>query len=194
MKRYLIPFIATSLIMMACNDPEPRRPVSVKTGSFIKESIERNKQLLQEEENQILALLEADTLHQYERTANGYWYHLSVQDSATGYYPKENDVVRITYELRNLDSTLIYSREEIGEIEFKVDKEDLFPGLRSGIKLLRQGETASFYFPSALGYGYHGDEDKIGTNVPLMASVTLLEVVEKATDSIQTETNPEINQ
>ncbi|THD66573.1 gliding motility-associated peptidyl-prolyl isomerase GldI [Robertkochia marina] len=184
MKQYLLLLIPVFLMVISCQDPEPRRPVSARTGSFIKESIDRNKKLLEAEEARIKTLIAADSLHHYQRSANGYWYTLEQPDSTTNYYPKENDLVKIAYEIRNLDSTLIYSKESIGEIEFKVDKEALFPGLRTGVKLLREGETALFYFPSAMAYGYHGDEDKIQTNTPLMTWVTLLEVTEKASDSI----------
>lgn len=188
MKKLLVYTLGLSTLLLgACNEPEPRRPVSAKSGSFIRESIERNKKLLEAEEGLITEIVEKDSLHTYQRSSNGYWYYLETTDSTSQYYPQEEDIVRISYELRKLDSTPVYTREEIGEIEFKVDKEAFFPGMRTAVKLLREGETATFLFPSSLAYGYHGDEDKIGTNVPLMASVTLLEVVEKQTDSITTD-------
>ena len=46
-------------------------------------------------------------------------------------------------------------------------------GLRDGIKLMKKGETITFLFPSHMGYGYHGDNEKIGSNEPLMCTVTL---------------------
>lgn len=190
MKRYLFPLIILMLGIASCNTPEPRRPVSARSGSFIKESIARNKKLLREEESMIESIIEADSTRSYERSANGYWYSMLISDTTSKYRPKENDLVRITYELRQLDSTLIYNKEDIGQIEFKVDKEAFFPGLRTGVKILREGESAAFYFPSALAYGYHGDDNKIGTNVPLLASVTLLEVIEKASDSIPQNKTP----
>lgn len=184
MKRSLALTALGAFLLFACNDPEPRRPVSVKTGSFIKQSIERNRKLLQSEEALILALIEKDSLHEYQRSANGYWYYLESPDSTKTYQPAEGDIVRITYDLRDLNNTPLYTREEIGNVEFKVDKEALFPGIRTAVKLLHEGETGIFYFPSAMGYGYHGDDNKIGTNVPLAASVTLLEIVAKQSDSL----------
>ena len=74
--------------------------------------------------------------------------------------------------------------DEIGVKTYVVDKEELFPGLRNSIKLLREGEAATFFFPSSLGYGYHGDNAKIGPNVPLIATINLL-TLEKQVDSIQ---------
>lgn len=46
-------------------------------------------------------------------------------------------------------------------------------GLRDGIKLMRKNEKVNFLFPSHMGYGYHGDDKKIGTNQPLICTVTL---------------------
>ena len=57
-----------------------------------------------------------------------------------------------------------------------MDKQELFTGLREGLKLMRSGETVTFLFPSQKAYGYYGDENKIGTNVPLICEVTLLDI------------------
>jgi FKBP-type peptidyl-prolyl cis-trans isomerase len=41
---------------------------------------------------------------------------------------------------------------------------------------MNEGETVTFLFPSHMGYGYHGDNDRIGTNVPLVCTVTLNDI------------------
>jgi FKBP-type peptidyl-prolyl cis-trans isomerase len=46
-------------------------------------------------------------------------------------------------------------------------------GLRHGIKLMRKKEKVTFLFPSHMGYGYHGDNRRIGTNEPLIYTVQL---------------------
>lgn len=46
-------------------------------------------------------------------------------------------------------------------------------GLRDGIKLMHKTEKVNFLFPSHMGYGYHGDDKKIGTNQPIIVTVTL---------------------
>ena len=87
------------------------------------------------------------------------------------------------YSILSLTNDTIYSFNDIGTVTYKVDKQDLFLGLRSSVKLLKENETATFLYPSSLGYGYHGDDNKIGTNVPLKAVVSILNV-EKEKDSI----------
>jgi FKBP-type peptidyl-prolyl cis-trans isomerase len=46
-------------------------------------------------------------------------------------------------------------------------------GLRDGIKLMHKNEKVNFLFPSHMGFGFHGDNKKIGTNQPLLCTVTL---------------------
>ena len=41
--------IVIALMIVACGGPEPRRPIKVKSGSFFKESVERNRLLLAKE-------------------------------------------------------------------------------------------------------------------------------------------------
>ena len=46
-------------------------------------------------------------------------------------------------------------------------------GLRDGIKLMNKNEKVTFVFPSHLGHGYRGDNDRIPPNLPLMVTVSL---------------------
>ncbi|MGB3152236.1 MAG: gliding motility-associated peptidyl-prolyl isomerase GldI, partial [Maribacter sp.] len=159
-----------------CKGPEPRRPVQRKSGSFFKESIERNRKLLQAEEQKIKGIIKNDSLKHYINSSSGSWYYyLAVNDTAT-YTPNINDVVVMNYDILTLDNDTIYSQEEIGNISYRVDKQELFKGLRDAVKLLKVNEKATFLFPSSLAYGYHGDNNKIGTNVPLKSTVSILKI------------------
>ncbi len=171
------------LAAMGCQGPVPRKPVEVRTGSFIKESVERNKKLLALEEEKIHGIIARDTAHSYEASSSGSWYYYINRIEEPAPRPEEKDLVTMNYEIFNLNNDTIYSKEEIGQQSYRVDQQELFPGLRNGIKLLKAGETAVFLFPSSLAFGYHGDNDKIGANVPLRAVVTLL-AIEKQKDTI----------
>ncbi|PKP15054.1 MAG: gliding motility-associated peptidyl-prolyl isomerase GldI, partial [Bacteroidetes bacterium HGW-Bacteroidetes-23] len=52
---------------------------------------------------------------------------------------------------------------------------------RDGIKLMRKNEKVTFLFPSHIAYGYLGDKNRIGPNVPIMCTVTLTDF-EKESD------------
>ncbi|MGB5648105.1 gliding motility-associated peptidyl-prolyl isomerase GldI [Muriicola sp.] len=174
MKKFALLFLFISL--MACKGPEPRKPVKVNSGSFMKESVERNKQLLASEEQLMQEIIQKDSLHTYLATSDGSRYYYDLKNEVATYTPQTDDIVRFTYALFTFNNDTIYSEQEIGLQIYKVDKQELFPGLRSSIKLLKEGEKATFLFPSSLGYGYPGDKNKIGVNVPLKATVTLLTI------------------
>lgn len=162
--------------LSSCGGPEPRRPVEVKSGSFFKQSIERSKQLLAQEEKAIQEIIKADTLHEYTHSASGSWYYFDVKNEQADYIPQPDDLVTMTYNMVNFNNDTIYSREDIGTLKYKVDKQELFAGLRNSIKLLKEGETATFLFPSSLAYGYHGDNKKVGINVPVKSTVSILKI------------------
>jgi hypothetical protein len=60
-------------------------------------------------------------------------------------------------------------------------------GLRDGIKLMHKKEKINFFFTSQMGYGYHGDNKKIGTNQPLFCTVTLRDFMSEDEYKKQTE-------
>jgi gliding motility-associated peptidyl-prolyl isomerase len=168
--------IVILLLIMSCAGPEPRKPVQTKSGSFFKASIERSKRLLQQEEEKIQKIIKADSLKHYSHTASGSWYHYLAVNDSTDYTPKTDDLVVMTYDLLTLENDTIYSQKDIGVVSYKVDKQELFIGLRNAIKLLKEGERATFLFPSSLAFGIHGDANKIGTNVPLKSTVHILKI------------------
>ncbi len=178
-----VTILLLGLVLSRCGGPEPRRPVEVKSGSFFKESVQRSKERLAREEKQIRDIVAKDTAYQYVHSATGSWYHRDVVNAEAKYTPQPDDLVTLTYNLMGFDGDTIYSMDDIGIVTYKVDKQELFPGLRNSVKLLKEGETATFLFPSSLAYGYHGDDKKIGINTPIKSTVSILKI-EKNRDSL----------
>ncbi|MGI9552833.1 MAG: gliding motility-associated peptidyl-prolyl isomerase GldI [Aurantibacter sp.] len=174
--------VLLTVILASCGGPEPRRPVKIKSGSFYKESAERNRQLLEREEKLIQEIIAQDTSRTYVNSASGSWYFLWTKNEGDDYRPHVDDLVTMTYDVLTFDNDTIYSFEDIGILKYKVDKQELFPGLRDAVKLLKENETATFLFPSSLAFGYHGDNDKIGVNVPLKSTVTILKIERQQDD------------
>ena len=172
----MIRIIFIALIFSAfwsCNEPIARKPVSVKSGSYIAESIILNKKIKKREEDFIKKLIETDTANTYLNSGNGFWYRYTKKDSIEGYKPKFGDLVNFNFNLKNFNEEVIYTEKELKNRNYVIDKEELFYGLREGLKLLQAGESAVFYIPSHLAYGYYGDSKKIGGNVPLISEVTV---------------------
>ncbi|MFD2908085.1 gliding motility-associated peptidyl-prolyl isomerase GldI [Flavobacterium ardleyense] len=175
MKPYSYLLIASmALLSASCSkQQQARQPVSHKSGTFIKESIERNKILVASEENLIDSVIKNDTLKQYVASSKGYWYKYDHKIDEALSFPKRGDIVYYEYEIKDLESNVIYSKVETKPQVYYVDKENIMTGLRDGIKLMKKGETVTFLFPSHMAYGYHGDNKKISTNEPLICTVTL---------------------
>lgn len=173
--------IALVLLVFSCKTPEARRPVTVKTGSFIDASVERNKQLNAKEKAFIENLMKQQE-KEYIASGNGFWYYYNNKvENDTLKTPAFGDIVNYDYNVKDMNGSVIYSAEDIKTQTYAMDKEELFTGLREGLKLMKSGETVTFLFPSQKAYGYYGDENKIGTNVPLICEVTVNSITENQT-------------
>jgi len=173
--RSILTILFLGILFTSCSKQQARKPVSQTSGTFMKESIERNKKLIAEEEQLIESIISKDTL-EYIASSKGYWYKYDIKTENDTIFPKRGDIVYYNYELRNLKNELIYTKDELKPKEYFVDKENIMMGLRDGIKLMKKGETVTFLFPSHMAFGYHGDNEKIGSNEPLICTVTLNDI------------------
>ena len=160
---------------MSCSNSQARKPIVRKTSSFMSESIERNKMLNKAEQAVLIQKMESDSLNQYLNSEYGFWYFYNTQKSNEITYPESGDEVFYTHEIKGLDGTVLYSREELGTKSYLIDKEELISGLQDGFKLMKEGEVITFLFPSYKAYGYLGN-DRIEPNQPLIYTVELLKI------------------
>lgn len=161
------------LTLISCKQQQARMPISRSSGEFLNASVERNIKLNKNEENQIQAIIKSNPEVKYIGSKKGYWYHYETKNEIDSITPKKGDVAFFTYEIKDLKGNLIYSQEELKPQTYLVDKQNIMMGLRDGIKLMRKTEKVTFLFPSNMAFGYHGDNDKIGANEPLICTVTL---------------------
>lgn len=167
---YLLP----AILVISCSEPQARRPISHSSGTFMKESIERNKLLVAGEEDDIDAIIKQDTVNTYLASTKGYWYTFLQRNTTDTITPSKGDIAYFDYEVKDILGNVIYSQLELRPQEYYVDKEQkIMMGLRDGIKLMRKNDVATFLFPSHMAYGYHGDNRRIGQNKPLIVTVTL---------------------
>lgn len=172
-KQIAIVFFMLLLISSCKQQQDARRPISQASGSFMKKSIARNKKLVATEETKIQTLIKSNPNVVYLASKKGYWYSYVTRNEIDTLTPKKGDVAFFDYEIKDLKGTIIYSELELRPQIYYVDKQNIMMGLRDGIKLMRKNERVNFLFPSNMGYGYHGDDKKIGTNQPLICTVTL---------------------
>lgn len=171
-KSIVICLVALSLI--ACKQQQQARmPISHSSGVFMKESVERNKKLIKEEEKIIDSIIKSDTVVKYIPSQKGYWYSYVTKNEKDTLRPRKGDVAFFTYDVKDLSGKVIYTEAELKPQTYLVDKQDIMLGLMKGIKIMHKNEKVTFLFPSHIAYGYHGDNNKIGTNQPIICTVTL---------------------
>jgi gliding motility-associated peptidyl-prolyl isomerase len=147
--------------------------VTYQSGSFLDESLKRNLALLKSEEQAIFKIIENDSLNTYFNSSDGFWYHYIQKNNQDTLKPQFGDKLVFTYNLRTFSEDTIYSMTEVGDKTYVMDQQRLMTGLREGLKLMRVGEKVNFLFPSSRAYGFYGDKKRIGSNIPLKATVKL---------------------
>lgn len=184
MNKFLI-ILSLLLIAVGCKTPEARRPVSQNTGSYINQSIARNKKLNKAEEKAIKSIINEHPEKNFIASENGFWYYYNIQDTLAGSTPQVGDLVSFNYNISTLNGTPILTKEEIGDQTYQIDQsnQELMSGLRDGLKLMKPGETVTFLFPSHKAYGYYGFQNKIGSNLPIQSQVTLNEIQPKNSEN-----------
>jgi len=185
MKQTSLYFILLIIGLAGCKSPEARKPVTQNSGSFINESILRNRDLVAREEAEILKLIKKDSTTEYIASNNGFWYSYNKKstDSIKTETPKFNDIVKFDYTIKSLYGDVIYDQSELPTKTYAIDKEELFSGLREGLKLMKEGEVVTFIFPSHKAFGYYGDKNKIGANVPIITTVSLYSIIHETNNN-----------
>lgn len=176
--KYII-LLIVAVTLFSCKTPEARKPESVQSGSFYKESAERNKKLNERERKKIEAIMAQNPEYDYVASNSGFWYryHTKVEiDTLTASF---GNILNFIYDVKDLNGNTIYSDKELGEQTYVMDQQEIFTGLREGLKLMKPTETVTFLFPSQKAYGYYGDKNRIGTNIPLLVKVTLNSITQK---------------
>nr|WP_321222762.1 gliding motility-associated peptidyl-prolyl isomerase GldI [uncultured Psychroserpens sp.] len=176
--KYIILLICI-ITLSSCKTPEARKPESVQSGSFYKESAERNKKLNARERTKIETLMAQNPEYDYVASNSGFWYRYHTKVAKDTLTPGFGDTVSFKYDVRDLNGNTIYSENELGNQTYVMDQQEIFTGLREGLKLMKPTEVVTFLFPSQKAYGYYGDKNKIGTNIPLIVKVTVNNITPK---------------
>lgn len=173
---HLYLMVIISLSIFNCKSPEARMPESVQSGSFLKESVERNIKLNQRETARIQKIIKNNPDVTYIASESGFWYYYNTKVEMDTIQPQFGDLVDFDFNVSDLNGKEIYANSNK---TYVMDKEELFTGLREGLKLMKPEERITFIFPSQKAFGYYGDDNKIGTNVPLICEVTLNTISQK---------------
>lgn len=171
----LILSLMISVSFLACAQPEPRKPVQKRSGSFMEESAQRNKALYAQEEGEIKNFISTqDSLRNYRLSESGFWYALEPNNTSELPTAKKGDTVVFTYSVYDLSLNELIPAEQNGWIEYQVDQsnQELINGVREGIKLTKNKESMRLLLPSVMAYGYRGVPGVIAPNTPVVIDLT----------------------
>jgi len=177
-----------AVLLASCSQQQARRPLTQTSGKFMKESVDRNIKLIANEESLIDSVISKHPERKYIASKKGYWYYYENENTKDTLTPKRGDVAYFDYEITDLRGNVIYSEVELKPQTYLVDKQNILMGLRDGIKLMKKNEKVSFLFPSHLGHGYRGDNDRIPPNLPLTVTVSLRDFKPEAVARAKTNT------
>ena len=178
MKTRLTLFLISLVFLASCKEPEARRPVSYSKSHTLVATIDPLKKVNSIEERKIEAYIKRDSTATYLVSPNGYWYQYLNKVDQEANTAQKGDIAELSYEILDLNNQVIYSKEELGIKEYKVDKEDFIPALQQGIKTMKKGETIKFVIPSYNAFGVVGDNNKIGINESIISIVTIINIKE----------------
>src|SRR5690606_40534375 len=116
-------FIMLIFGLIACKSPDARRPVSQSSGSYINESVERNKKIVAQEEEMIRQIISEDSTNNYISSPNGFWYYYNSEDTIATRTPAFGGIVEFKYTMKTFDGRQIYSEEELPSRTYAMDQE-----------------------------------------------------------------------
>ncbi|TWP24472.1 hypothetical protein ETU08_05240 [Apibacter muscae] len=166
------------LLCFSCHKKEAFQPIKSKSASeFINISKEYSKQREEKERNFLQDWInnQKDSLGiAYMPTASGFWIRFITKNNN----PRalKNNFVKYSAEIKTLTGETIYNSQEFGFKEGVMGKFKDIRGIESSLYLMGKGETVELVLPSFTAYGFFGDENKIGANVPLLVLLTLDDV------------------
>lgn len=178
MKTRSIVFLLALTLLASCKEPEARRPVTYSKTYTLEATTDELKKINSIEERKVEAYIKRDSTATYTVSPNGYWYQYISKNDQESRTPQKGDIVELSFEILDLNNQTIYSKEELGVKEYRVDKEDFIPALQQGIKSMKKGETVKFVIPSYNAFGVVGDDNRIGINQSIISIVTIINIKE----------------
>ena len=160
------------ILLLACGEKpqEPQQPVSK---GDMKSSMEKaNRYLLNEEAEDIENYVKR---HGLDMTTTGTGLRYQILKHGSERKIEKGEKVSLEYELHSIAGDLIYSSENDGIKTFVVGEGGVESGLDEAMTYLHRGDVAKIIIPFHLGYGLHGDDDKIPEYATLVYTIKIID-------------------
>ena len=166
--KYLI--LMLLLVLFSCDEKKPNQPQPI-TKQEMKNSMEKaNRYLLNEEQEDIENYVKR---HGLDMTTTGTGLRYQILKQGSERKIGKGEKVSIEYELHSIAGDLIYSSENDGIKTFVVGEGAVESGLDEAMTYLHRGDVAKLIIPFHLGYGLHGDDDKIPEYATLVDTIEI---------------------
>ena len=160
------------LAFVSCGE-KPQKQAETLSKSEMKSSMEKaNRYLLNEEESDIENYIKRHGLAMTS-TGTGLKYQILKQGSEQKIGKGER--VTLEYELHSIAGDLIYSSENEGVKDFVVGEGAVESGLDEAMTYLHRGDVAKLIIPFHLGFGLHGDDNRIPEYATLVYTVKIID-------------------
>ena len=164
-----LPFVSFLLLLLIACGEEPKKPVIVT-----RKKIDSMVEDLEKKYNR----MEEDRIKDYisrhkpmQKTSSGFWYVID-KKNPSGREIKDANIVKYSREISLCNSEIVYNDVHL----IKVGQDVEISGFHQAVKLLKNGEKATFIFPSFLAHGLLGDMQKVPPKSELIYKVEILDV------------------
>lgn len=170
--RKLILFYLT-LFLLSCIKVNNPNTLKDNKQEYKDKLIEINKYLVKKDQQIISNFVRAKGWNM-KRDSAGMWYEIISQGN--GPYPKDGDIVFISYKVSLLNGKICYSSDSLGIKSFKVNHSNEIRGLNDAVQMLRLGGEGRFIFPPYLAFGLLGDQKCIPSRSIVIYYIKLIQV------------------
>lgn len=173
MKTFCKYLILLLLVQLFSCEEKPVQPPAPMSKTDMKSSMENaNRYMVNEEEEDIADYVQRHGL-QMTMTGTGLRYQIIKQGSERKI--EKGQKVALEYELRSIAGDLIYSSDNDGVKSFVVGEGKVENGLDEAMNYLHYGDVAKIIIPFHLGYGLHGDDDRIPEYATLVYTIKIMD-------------------
>lgn len=170
MKYFFLYSLLLTLIVSSCGPEKTEKPKKAYTKKQIDSMvIEMEKSYNKMEEDRIRDYISRHM--PMERTQSGFYYAI-IKKNEKGAKIEDLSMVRFAKTVSLITSEELYRDTAV----LKVGQGSEISGMHNALKLLRNGESAVFIFPSYLAHGLLGDMNKVPPKSELVYEVTVLDV------------------
>lgn len=154
-------------MLISCNNNEPRYPLNYTKD----DNSTLISQIITDQNKKIDDYISKNLENNYLNSKKGFFYFFQKTNDLTSKKAEFGDIIMFNYSVKDLENNLIYEEEFIGDQSYIMGKQEIITGLREALQLVKNGEIATFIFPSYKAYGIYGDNNKIPPNTAIICTI-----------------------